>query len=152
MPYKIKQPRTSSIPSDEFQAIYSMVPRLTVELVIRTDMGILLTRRSIPPQVGKWHLPGGTVFFGESLPDAVRAVAKDELGVDVEVGKLLGYVEYPKQHAEGYNGWPVGIAFEVTLKDSEVSGGRQGEEVAFFAELPQEIIEEQKAFLDSLTV
>ncbi len=34
----------------------------------------------------------------ESLVDAVRRVAWDELALEVEVGELLGYIEYPSHY------------------------------------------------------
>lgn len=68
---------------EEFDSIYSKVPRLTVELVIKDGDKILLTKRSIEPCRGLWHLPGGTVYFGESLLDAVKRIAKKELSIDV---------------------------------------------------------------------
>src|SRR6185295_8718349 len=61
----------------EFDAIYSLVPRLTVEVVVQTDAGIVLTRRAIEPAKGKWHIPGGTVFKGETLRQAVKRVARE---------------------------------------------------------------------------
>ena len=59
---------------DEFRDIYSKVPRLTVEVVLRSPAGVLLTLRDIEPCRGLWHLPGGTVRYGEKLLDAVRRV------------------------------------------------------------------------------
>jgi len=57
----------------EFDDIYSKVPRLTVEVIVKNRAGgILLTKRAIEPCKGQWHLPGGTVRFGESLLEASR--------------------------------------------------------------------------------
>ena len=97
---------------DEFRDIYSKVPRLTVEVVIRSPAGVLLTLRDIEPCRGLWHLPGGTVRFGEKLFDAVRRVAATELGIDVVAAHPLGYIEYPSHHENGLDS-PVGIAFDV---------------------------------------
>lgn len=50
------------LPKPEYDSIYSRVPRLCVEVVISTRaQGVLLTRRDIPPNIGAWHIPGGTV-------------------------------------------------------------------------------------------
>ena len=84
------------LPRDEFERIFSRVPRLTVELVIASsERGVLLALRDFGPCAGLWHLPGGTVRFGEPVVEAVRRVAQDELGLTVSVGRLLGYIEYP---------------------------------------------------------
>ena len=55
------------LPKDEFDWIFSRVPRLTVEVVIsEPGRGVLLSLRDIEPCRGMWHLPGGTVRFGEA--------------------------------------------------------------------------------------
>lgn len=138
------------IPKPEFDAIYGKVPRLTVEVVLRTGDGIVLTKRSIEPCVGQWHIPGGTVRFGESLEQAVCRVALDELGVVVAVGGLLGYIEYPEMQAAGYNGWPVGIAFAATVTEGKIRGSGQGEEIGYFREVPDNTISEQARFLHAI--
>ena len=94
----------------EFHEIYARVPRLTVEVVVRGPDGILLTERRTGPCAGLWHIPGGTVRFGEPLVAAVRRVAADELGVVPRVGPFLGYLEYPSHYLHGLDS-PVGLAF-----------------------------------------
>lgn len=68
------------LPQAEYEAIYLRVPRLTVELVIISSDRVLLARRQSGPCAGLWHIPGGTVRFGEPLTDAVHRVAPQELG------------------------------------------------------------------------
>jgi len=84
------------LPKDEFDRIFSRVPRLTVEVLISSEeRGVLLALRDVDPCRGMWNLPGGTVRFGERLIEAVRRVAADELGIRVRVGPLAGNIEYP---------------------------------------------------------
>lgn len=133
---------------EEFDTIYGQVPRITVEVIVRTPEGVVLTKRSMEPCIGQWHIPGGTVYFGESLVDTVRRVAKDELGVTVGPGKLLGYIEYPGLLAAGYKGWPIGIVFETKVLGGELRGSDQGEEVGQFSEVPPNTIADQARFLN----
>ena len=93
-------PRTP-LPQAEYEAIYAKVPRLTVEVVIVSSDGVLLALRQKGPCVGLWHIPGGTVRFGEPLTDAVQRVAEEELGAEVAVDGLLGYIEYPSHLERG---------------------------------------------------
>ena len=131
------------LPEAEFWAIYSRVPRMCVEVVIRSaERGVLLTLRDIPPNVGAWHIPGGTVLFAEQLVDAVRRVARDELGFAVEVGELLGYIEYPS-HAEAGIDYPIGLAFRCEpADDAELPDG-----AAYFTALPDGLYAEQREWL-----
>ena len=94
----------------EFREIFAKVPRLTVEVVTQSPLGILLTKRTEGPCSGLWHIPGGTVRFGEPLVAAVERVASMELGLEIEAGPLIGYIEYPSHYLNGMAS-PVGIAF-----------------------------------------
>ena len=136
--------------SREFRDIYSKVPRICVEVVIKNENGIVLTERSIEPYLGLWHIPGGTGVYGEPLERAVRRVAKDEVGVDVEVEKLLGYIEYPDEESVRGFGWPIGIAFLLKIKSGELRGGVQGETVETFQEAPEKMVEPQRKFLSDI--
>jgi ADP-ribose pyrophosphatase YjhB (NUDIX family) len=102
--------------------------------------------RDIPPNVGAWHLPGGTVLFGERVVDAVQRVARDELAVDVEVGDLLGYIEYPSHYTAGLDS-PVGLAFSTEIVGRPGAEEDLPEGCAWFKELPAGLYREQGEFL-----
>ena len=63
MSRKLKYPLTPA----EFEAIYSRVPRLTVEAVVRQTDGLILTQIAQGVLRGQWNLPGGTIVFDMSL-------------------------------------------------------------------------------------
>lgn len=132
------------LPKAEFDEIYRRVPRLCVEVVITApERGVLLALRDIPPNIGAWHIPGGTVLFGERLRDAVKRVARAELNAEVEPGELLGYIEYPSHYENGLDS-PVGIAFATALltPPTDLPEGCQ-----WFRRLPGGLYEEQRQFL-----
>ena len=131
------------LPREEFFAIYKRVPRLCVEVLIaEPERGVLLKVRDIPPNEGAWHIPGGTVLFGEPLVEAVKRVARAELGLEVEVGELLGYIEYPSHYENGLDS-PVGLAFATRLNDSV----HLKEGCEWFTRLPDGLYAEQREFL-----
>jgi 8-oxo-dGTP diphosphatase len=129
------------LPKEEFDRIFARVPRLTVEvLIVAEDAGVLLALRDVEPCLGTWNLPGGTVRFGERLVEAVRRVARDELGISVRVGRLVGYIEYPSHYENGLDS-PVGLVFRAEPDDSSPSRGQ------WFAALPENMHDEQRQFL-----
>ncbi|WP_133909067.1 NUDIX hydrolase [Actinophytocola oryzae] len=53
---------------------------------------LLLIRRATEPGRGQWSLPGGRVEPGESDTAAVARELREETGLDVRVGALVGSV------------------------------------------------------------
>jgi ADP-ribose pyrophosphatase YjhB (NUDIX family) len=135
------------LPKDEFDSIFGRVPRLCVEVVIvAPKLGVLLARRDIPPNVGGWHIPGGTVMFGEPLVQTVKRVARDELALEVTVGEMLGYIEYPSHYNNGLDS-PVGLAFAAQTTRSQPAAQDLPNGCRWFSSLPEGLYEEQRDFL-----
>ena len=51
---------------------------------------VLLARRAIEPDYGKWDLPGGFLEEGEDPRDGVRRELREETGLDVELDDFFG--------------------------------------------------------------
>jgi ADP-ribose pyrophosphatase YjhB (NUDIX family) len=128
----------------DFHDIYARVPRLTVEVVLHSSEGVLLTRRESGPCAGLWHIPGGTVRFGEPLATAVERVAVTELGLVVSVGQFLGYIEYPSHYLNGLDS-PVGLAFEAHMEEGQPTS--DAGQPSWFTVLPDGMHTEQRGFL-----
>lgn len=132
---------------EEFKSIYSKVPRLCVDPIVRTKDGIVLALRTLPTWNNMWHLPGGTVLYKESIKDAISRVMKREIGAEVEVVKILGYIEYVSEEKERGYGYSVSLAILCDLKGGELKADEDASEVKVFSELPENIVSEQKEFL-----
>src|SRR5690348_2288201 len=73
-------------------------------VVLVRDGRVLLGRRAIEPCKGCWDLPGGFLEAWEHPREGAIREAREELGVEVEPGPLLGiYIDqYPLEDGLGY--------------------------------------------------
>ncbi|HTN52926.1 MAG TPA: NUDIX domain-containing protein, partial [Anaeromyxobacter sp.] len=55
---------------------------------------VLLTRRSVPPFLGLWVMPGGKIGLGEPMLSALHREVREEVGIDVTVGALVDVFEH----------------------------------------------------------
>ena len=65
-------------------------PKLVAGCLVIHNSRVLLLRRGIEPQVGKWTFPGGYVDLGESPEAAALRETREEVGLRVELGRILG--------------------------------------------------------------
>lgn len=132
----------------EFKHIYTRVPRLCVEVIIQNDKKeVLLTERNIEPLKGRWHIPGGTVLKNERLEDAVKRVAKEELGVTIELKRMMGVIEY---NLKNYFSQPIGIVFLTKIISKNIHNiciDKNSKKFGFFKIIPNNTVHEQKRFL-----
>lgn len=68
-------------------------PLVGVGAVVVQDDRVLLIRRGQAPLLGEWSLPGGVLECGETLREAVVREAREETGLEVETGEMLGVYE-----------------------------------------------------------
>lgn len=72
-------------------AVTYLDPKLAVAVLIERDGQILLGRRGPGTRAsGRWSFPAGFVERGETVEDAAIRETREEVGLAVEVGQLLG--------------------------------------------------------------
>lgn len=65
-------------------------PLVGVGAVIIEGPHVLLVRRAHPPIQGQWSIPGGVLEVGELVREAAVREAREETGLIVDPGDLLG--------------------------------------------------------------
>lgn len=147
---KSKSKKLKRLTFKQFKGIYSRVPRLCVDVIVETPRGIVLTLRDIEPWKDQWHIPGGTVMYTESVEQAVKRVAKEEIGVNVAIQKLVGYTEYLSERKLRGWGHSICLEFLVKIQSGKLRGSRQGKNFGIFKKAPVNTIVEQKRFLKKM--
>ena len=71
---------------------YPEVPLIGVGALIIDDGRVALVRRGQPPLLGEWSIPGGVLEVGETWAAAAVREAREETGLIVEAGELLGII------------------------------------------------------------
>jgi len=72
-----------------------------VGAIIINDNRVVLVKRAKPPLAGEWSIPGGMLEIGETVREAAIREAKEETGLDVEAGELLGVFDRVLRDPEG---------------------------------------------------
>jgi 8-oxo-dGTP diphosphatase len=66
------------------------LPLVGVGAIIIEGDRVLLVKRAHPPIQGQWSIPGGVLEVGEMVREAAVREAREETGLMVEPGELLG--------------------------------------------------------------
>ena len=95
-----------------------------VGAVIKDDRGrLLLIKRGHAPGAGLWSLPGGRIEPGETDTEALVREMREETGLVIKVGQLIGTVRRPAQD---------GAVLDIRDYAATVTGGslRPGDDAA----------------------
>ena len=66
------------------------VPLVGVGAIVIEDSRVVLVKRAHPPLQAQWSIPGGVLEVGELVREAAIREAREETGLIVEPGELLG--------------------------------------------------------------
>lgn len=118
--------------------VFYLDPKLAVGTIIADAQGrVVLIRRAIEPGYGLWVFPGGYVDRGEEVTLAAIREAREESGLDVRLGDLLGVYSYAGRI-------PVIIVYRATPIGGTLAVDEEGLEARWFT--PDEIPWDHLAF------
>ncbi len=81
--------------------LYPARPLVGVGAVVWNGRALLLARRGRPPAQGSWALPGGLIELGETAEAALAREVREECGVEVRPGPILGLFQPLERDADG---------------------------------------------------
>jgi 8-oxo-dGTP diphosphatase len=82
------------------QREFPEVPLVGVGCIIIEDSRVVLVKRAHPPLQAEWSIPGGVLEVGELVREAAVREAREETGLIVEPGELLGVYDRVLRNAE----------------------------------------------------
>lgn len=138
--------------TENYNYIFSQVPRLCIDLLIYKKSKILLGKRTHEPFLGQWALPGSRLKFGETIQDAIERILANELGYLVTPVKtsLVGYVDFSNE-IKIVGRHSVSMVFSMECSDFFIFNPTDSfSKVGFFEECDFENIEVLKNHLDFL--
>ena len=80
---------------------YPARPWIAVGVIVMRAGKVLLVQRGKEPGRGLWAVPGGMVELGESSRTAAAREAKEETGLDVEVGEVFWVADAIRRDRDG---------------------------------------------------
>ena len=85
----VAYPRSISCPHCGYGAYYNPKP-VAAAIPVTAQGEVVLLRRGFEPGKGLWTFPGGFVDLGETVEEAARREAREEIEAEVELKDLVG--------------------------------------------------------------
>lgn len=112
-----------------------------VAAVIRDRDKICATQRGYGDLKGGWEFPGGKIEEGETPQAALKREIMEELDTEIEVGELIGTIEYdyPDFHLSMGCYWCSVVSGDLVLKEHEAARWLPKDKLRLVKWLPADI-------------
>jgi len=124
-------------------------PKVGVGVLVVEGDRVLLVRRGVAPERGKWGLPAGFLDQGEDPRATAAREALEEVGLTVAVEELLDVFHNPP----GRGGASIFILYRARRLAGEPTPGDDADDARFFAldALPELAFASTRAAIDRLS-
>lgn len=120
--------------NSENARVYPVVPRTGVGAMVIKDEKILLVKRGVEPNKGRWAIPGGMLKLGETMQECAAREILEETGVTVAVGECIYVFDLIERDEAGKIKFHfVVIDFAALYVAGEPKGADDAEEAGWFA-------------------
>ena len=65
-------------------------PKVVAVVLLEMDDKLVMVRRGVEPEMGRWAFPSGYVDRGEVVEEAAKREVKEETGLEVEIDNFVG--------------------------------------------------------------
>ena len=124
-------------------------PKVGVGALVMQNDKILLVKRSMEPERGKWSIPAGFLDQGEDPRLTAEREVLEETGLQVRITDLIDVFTNPQQQG----GASIFILYRAQLLSGALEAGDDAAAAAFFdlAELPELAFASTQAAIHSLS-
>ena len=117
--------------------VFYQDPKLVACSIVETAGRVILLKRSIEPQKGRWVMPGGYVDRGEEVRSAAVRETREECGIETRIKRLHGVYSYPHKLA-------VVVVYVAEVVGGELKAGDESQEARLYR--PEQIPWAELAF------
>ena len=107
--------------------MYFVEPKVGVGVMVVDGGRLLLVRRAMEPEKGKWSLPAGYLEYGESPVETAVREAREETGLEVRITGLVDAFHNPPGA-----GASVFLLYRAERVRGEPRAGDDADEAGFF--------------------
>jgi ADP-ribose pyrophosphatase YjhB (NUDIX family) len=110
-------------------------PKIAAGTIPWRDGKIALIRRGIEPSRGLWSWPCGYVEIDETVEEGAARETREESGLVVALGPMLGAYSYPVRPEEGPSATSgiVVMSWDTTAAEGDLVAGDDAVDAAWFA-------------------
>lgn len=110
-------------PSCEF--VVYLDPKVAAAVLVSDGERLVMVKRGVEPQMGRWAFPSGYVDRGEVVERAAVREVKEETGLDIDLDRFIGLYSL--------EGDPVILAvYSAHITGGNMQAGHDAQEAAWF--------------------